>query len=96
MRLAELATVSNFERLKPPYVGVTADSEIRLFFAFFSLPLTLPVMVLPARFARRQEALASQRLVPPRPPEGFRRARHDEVDVSKRDCLRGHCGAQQG
>jgi len=32
MRLAESATVSNFERLKPPYVGVTVDSVIRLFF----------------------------------------------------------------
>ena len=26
MRLSELATVSNFECLKPTYVGVTADS----------------------------------------------------------------------
>ena len=37
MRLSELATVSNFERLKPPFVGVTADSAIRLFFCFFGL-----------------------------------------------------------
>ena len=29
MRLAEPATVSNFELLKPPYVGVPADSVIR-------------------------------------------------------------------
>ena len=35
MRLVKLATASNFERLKPPYVGVTADSVIRLFFPFF-------------------------------------------------------------
>ena len=35
MRLAEPATVSNFELLKPPYVGVPADSAIRLFFSFF-------------------------------------------------------------
>jgi len=35
MRLAELATVSNFELLKPPHVGVTADSVIRLFWSFF-------------------------------------------------------------
>jgi len=37
MCLAEPAAVSNFERLKPPYVGVTADSVLRLFlpFAFF-------------------------------------------------------------
>ena len=35
MRLAETATVSNPECLKPPYVGVTADSVIRLFLPFF-------------------------------------------------------------
>ena len=29
MRLAERATVSNFERFKPPYVGVTVHSVIR-------------------------------------------------------------------
>ena len=34
MRLAETSTVSNYERRKPPYVGVTADSVIRLFFPF--------------------------------------------------------------
>jgi len=36
MRLAEAATVSNFERLKSPYVGVVADSVINLFFAIFA------------------------------------------------------------
>jgi len=35
MRLSELATVSNSSRLKPPYVGVTADLVIRLFLVFF-------------------------------------------------------------
>ena len=35
MRLAETATVSNFERLKPPYVGVTFDSVNSPFFTFF-------------------------------------------------------------
>ena len=35
MRLVKLATASNFERLKPPYVGVTADSVTRLFSPFF-------------------------------------------------------------
>ena len=35
MRLAETATVSNSQRLKPPYVGVTADLVIRpRFFRF--------------------------------------------------------------
>ena len=34
MRLSELATVSNFECLKPPYVGVTTDSVILLLFHF--------------------------------------------------------------
>jgi len=37
MRLAKPATVSNFESLKPPYVGVTADLVVRLFLPFFSL-----------------------------------------------------------
>ena len=37
MRLSELATVSNFERLKPPCVGVTPNSAIRLFFCFFGV-----------------------------------------------------------
>ena len=37
MRLAEPATVSKFERLKPPYVGVTVDSSDFPFFAFFQL-----------------------------------------------------------
>ena len=32
--LGEPVTVSNCERLKPPYVGVMADSVIRLFFLF--------------------------------------------------------------
>jgi len=36
MRLAEPATVSNFELLKPPNVGVTVDSVICLFLPFFS------------------------------------------------------------
>jgi len=35
MRLAKPATVSDFERLKPPYIGVTADSVIRIFCPFF-------------------------------------------------------------
>jgi len=35
MRLAEPATVFKFERLKPPYVGVTADSVKSPFFPFF-------------------------------------------------------------
>ena len=35
MRLAELATVSNFELLKPPYVGVMAELGDSPFFAFF-------------------------------------------------------------
>ena len=39
MRLAKSVTVSNFELLKPPYVGVAADSVIRPFFEFFSIPL---------------------------------------------------------
>ena len=34
MRLAEPATVSKFECLKPPYVGVTVDSVICLFLSF--------------------------------------------------------------
>jgi len=34
MRQAEPATVSNSSRLNPPYVGVTADSVIRLFLPF--------------------------------------------------------------
>jgi len=34
MRLAELATVSNSQRLKLLYVGVTVDPEIRPFFSF--------------------------------------------------------------
>jgi len=55
MRLAELATVSNFERLKPPYVGVTADPVIRLFLHFFCfhinvhLPLIWTVPEQPSR-----------------------------------------------
>jgi len=36
MRLAELATVSNFERQKLSALDVTADSVIHLYFAFFS------------------------------------------------------------
>jgi len=36
MRLAEAATVSNFERPKSPCVGVAADSVINLFFAIFA------------------------------------------------------------
>ena len=36
IRLAKSATVSNSSRLKPPYVGVTADSVIHLFLPFFN------------------------------------------------------------
>ena len=36
MRLSEPATVVNSERLKPPYVGVTADLVIRPFLPFLS------------------------------------------------------------
>ena len=36
MRLSEPATVSNFERLKPLYVGVTANLVISLFLPFLS------------------------------------------------------------
>jgi len=36
MRLAEPAAVFKFERLKPPYDGVTADPAIRLFLSFFA------------------------------------------------------------
>ena len=35
MRLAEPAAVFKYERLKLPYVGVTADSVTRLFIVFF-------------------------------------------------------------
>jgi len=42
MRLAEPATVSNSSLLKPPYVGVTAYSVIRLLFTFLSYQLTQP------------------------------------------------------
>ena len=34
MRLAKPATVSDFERLKPPYIGVIANSVIHLFLPF--------------------------------------------------------------
>jgi len=38
MRLTKSAIVSNFERLKPPCVGVAADLAIRLFFNFANNP----------------------------------------------------------
>ena len=41
MRLAEIATVSKFERLKTLCVGVTTDSVNRLFFAFFEFHIDL-------------------------------------------------------
>ena len=37
MRLAELATVPNFERLKSPYVGVTAYSVFEISLLWFGL-----------------------------------------------------------
>jgi len=42
MRLAKPATVSNSERLNPPYVGVAVDSVIRLFPTFFTKTTKIP------------------------------------------------------
>ena len=72
MRLAERATVSNFGRLKPPYVGVTTDLVIHLnlpekyqtpceitFFATSTTELTYSTIF--ARSARRTGLIASDR-----------------------------------
>ena len=54
MRLVESAIVSNFERLKPPCDGVTADSVFRLFLPFLSFHIGMHMTLIwtvPEHFA---------------------------------------------